>query len=141
MTHTDGKLPASSEYNAIPKRRVNWHEAASCAVQIELRDYADILDFQPEFILGQNSYRIDLLLIKKLSSQPIPKNIARIFEAYNLFEIKELTTANLKSKGESLMVCEGLLNLFGTSSEEIIARAKKESKDELDAYYLPQINY
>lgn len=39
------------------------------------------------------------------------------------------------------MVCEGLFNLFGTSSAEIIARAKKESKEELDAYYLPQINY
>lgn len=34
------------------------------------------------------------------------------------------------------MVCEGLFNLFGTSSEEIIANAKQE----LDAYYLPQIN-
>lgn len=34
------------------------------------------------------------------------------------------------------MVCEGLFNLFGTSSEEIIAQAKKES----DAYYLPKIN-
>ena len=34
------------------------------------------------------------------------------------------------------MVCEGLLNLFGTTSEEIIARAKKESDD----YYLPKIS-
>ena len=34
------------------------------------------------------------------------------------------------------MVCEGLFNLFGTSSAEVIARAKEES----DAYYLPQIN-
>lgn len=39
------------------------------------------------------------------------------------------------------MVCEGLFNLFGTTSEEVIARAKKESKQELDAYYLPQIDY
>lgn len=38
------------------------------------------------------------------------------------------------------MVCEGLFNLFGTSSEEIIARAKMESKNESDAYYLPKIN-
>ncbi len=37
------------------------------------------------------------------------------------------------------MVCEGLFHLFGTTSEEVIARAKKESKDELDAYYLPKI--
>ena len=252
----------------IPKRRVNWHEATVCAIQIELRDYSELLDFQPEFVLGKNSYRIDLLIIKKLSSQPIPKNIARIFQTYNLFEIKglrssvtansyyktigyaglfvsqinapaqntaldlsitfltfryprklirhlkdernivvekfskgiyhihkeifkvqiivicelphdenlylrcltdnlqdsalinrladdyaqhkdldiytkylnQLATANLKTKGASSMVCEGLLNLFGTTSEEIIARAKKESKQELDAYYLPKID-
>lgn len=34
------------------------------------------------------------------------------------------------------MVCEGLFNLFGTTSEEVIARAKKEADD----YYLPQLN-
>lgn len=34
------------------------------------------------------------------------------------------------------MVCEGILNLCGTSSEEIFARAKKKLED----YYLPQID-
>lgn len=266
MNHTiSTSLPASAS-PTIPKRRVNWHEAAVCAVQIELRDYADFLDFQPEFILGQNSYRIDLLIIKKLYQCRILKNIANIFKTYNLFEIKglssslttssyyksigyagllinqlkvshtgqysamdisisfltfhyprkliqhlkfernlvvaktspgiyhiiketfkaqiivtgelstqenlylcclnnhlkdstlitrladdyikhkdldiytkylnQLTIANLKTKGELSMVCEGLFNLFGTTSEEVIARAKKESDD----YYLPQIN-
>ncbi len=247
-----------------PKHRVNWHEAATCAVQIELRDYKDILDFQTEYILGHNNYRIDLLVIRKLSDFPIFKNIARNFRRYNLFEVKgfhsslmvcayyktigyagllidqlsgsrqyssldvtlsflvfrhprklmrhlreerhltvaksspgvydiinetfiiqiivtqelppeenlylrcltgnlqdaslarrladdytihkeqdiytkylhQLTTANIKMKGDRPMVCEGLFNLFGTSSEEIIAQAKKES----DAYYLPKIN-
>ncbi len=271
MKYTKSASLSSSTPSGFPKHRVNWHEAAVCAVQIELRDYTDLLDFQPEFILGQNSYRIDLLVIKKLCQYPIPKNIAHIFETYNLFEIKglsssltassyykiigyagllinqlnitrtaqysamdisisfltfhyprkliqhlecernlvvaktspgiyyisketfkaqiivrgelppeenlylycltnhlqnptlinrlsddyarhkdldiytkylnQLTTANLKTKGESSMVCEGLFNLFGTTSEEVIARAKKESKQELDAYYLPQIDY
>ena len=35
------------------------------------------------------------------------------------------------------MVCEGILNLCGTSSEEIIERTRKEEA----AYYLPQIDY
>lgn len=35
------------------------------------------------------------------------------------------------------MVCEGLLNLCGTSSKEIIERTKKEEAE----YYLPKINY
>ena len=33
------------------------------------------------------------------------------------------------------MVCEGLLNLFGTSSEEIIERTRQEASE----YYLPKI--
>ncbi|MDE6845853.1 MAG: hypothetical protein K2J99_08820 [Lachnospiraceae bacterium] len=264
MTHTNGTSLSPSKYNVMSERHVNWHEAVVCAMQIELRDYADRLDFQPEFILGKNNYRIDLLIIKMLSNRSIPKNIARIFNIYNLFEIKgihssvtissyyktigyaglfidqnsntvqytsldisitfltfryprklikhlrkerkllvekfspgiyyinkeifkiqiivtyelppeenlylrcltdnlqdislinrltndyakhknhdvytkylnQLTTANLKTKGESPMICEGLFNLFGTSSAEVIARAKKESDD----YYLPKIN-
>ncbi len=264
MAHANDTSLSPSKSGGVPRHHVNWHEAACCAVQIELRDYASLLDFQAEFILGKNSYRIDLLVIKKLSEQLIPKNIACIFSTYNLFEIKgfhssvgissyyktigyaglfidqisgavqysspdvsitfltfryprkliqhlrdernlvveksssgiyyisketfkiqiivtselqseenlylrcltdnlqdvslinrladdytlhkdhdvyikylnQLTTANLKTKGESSMVCEGLFNLFGTTSEEVIAQAKKESDD----YYLPQIN-
>ena len=72
------------------KRNVNWHEAAVCAMQIELRDYSHLLDFYPEYILGKNNYRIDLIIIHKLPDVPIPKNIARLFNTYNLFEIKGL---------------------------------------------------
>lgn len=265
MTHKQN-ISLSPSKISIPKHsRVNWHEAAICAIQIDLRDYKHLLEFQTEYVLGKNSYRIDMLIIKKLKKQPISKNIAHIFKTYNLFEIKgigtslgtdsyyntigyaglfisqigkrnqytsldvsltflslhypanlikhlqkernltvekyspgvyyvtkeifnvqiivtkdlspeeclylhcltdnlqdshlinqltcdyqnhqdqdiyirylhQLTTANTKKKGESLMVCEGLLNLFGTSSEEIIERTKKEDAD----YYLPQIDY
>ncbi|MBP3477046.1 MAG: hypothetical protein J6K48_12145 [Lachnospiraceae bacterium] len=258
--------PNTSLKKAKSKRHcVNWHEAAICALKIDLRDYNHFLEFQSEYILGKNSYRIDLLIIKKLNKQPIPKNIAHIFRTYNLFEIKgmgtflstdsyyktigyaglfinqtgkknqytsldisltflsmhyprrlmkhlqkernlivekyspgvyyvikeifniqiivikellpeeylylhcltdklhdskliaqladdykihqdqdiyikylhQLTTANTRKKGDSLMVCEGLLNLFGTSSEEIIERTKQEDAE----YYLPQIDY
>ena len=70
------------------KSRVNWHEAASCALQIELKDYSDLLEYIEEYALGKNKYRIDLLIIKKLSDIMIPKNIARIFKTFNLLEIK-----------------------------------------------------
>ena len=246
------------------KFRVNWHEAASCAFQIELKEYSDLLKYIEEYAIGKNKYRIDLLIIKKLSDIMIPKNIARIFKTFNLLKIKgvgssigtdsyyktigyaglltwqtggtnqysaldisltflslhyprnlmrhlnkerkltvekvspgvyyinketfytqiivakelspednlylrcladrlrndrlankladdwrkhkdediyikylhQLTTANMKKKGELPMVCEGLLNLCGTSSEEIIARTKKEDEE----YYQPKID-
>lgn len=249
---------------SFKKSRVNWHEAASCAFQIELKDYSDFLEYITEYILGKNSYRIDLLIIKKLVDKAIPKNIALIFKAFNLLEIKgigssvsidsyyktigyaglligqtgklnqyssldvsltflsfhyprklmkhlrkerkltiakvspgvyhinkeifiaqiivtkelspkdnlylhcltdslqdtglanrladdykehqdqdiytrymhQLTTANIKAKGDSPMICEGILNLCGTSSEEIIERTKREEAE----YYLPKIN-
>lgn len=70
------------------KTRVNWHEAATCAFQIELRDYSNLLEYITEYILGKNNYRIDLLIIKKLTDKIIPKNIALIFKTFNLLEIK-----------------------------------------------------
>lgn len=78
------------QHKPLSSRRVNWHEAASCAMQIELREYSDILEYKSEYLLGKNNYRIDLLIIKKLADIKILKNIARIFQTFNLFEIKGL---------------------------------------------------
>lgn len=262
MNSTNDISTLSSQTAFHHRHNVNWHEAAACAIKIELRDYVHLLQFLSEYILGKNSYRIDLLVVKKISEQTIPKNIARIFKTYNLFECKgihssvtisayyktigyagllinqlnsaglgqyssldisisfltfhyprnlikhltdkrhltvensskgiyhiiietfdiqiivtrellpdenlylccltdnlqdtslvnrladdyalhqgediytkylhQLTTANNTAKGESAMVCEGLLNLFGTSSAEIIATAKKESEAQIN---------
>ena len=88
MTINNSTSISSSTNTVQHRQRVNWHEAAACAVEIELRDYADRLQFLSEYILGKNSYRIDMLIIKNLSRQAIPKNIARIFRTYNLFEVK-----------------------------------------------------
>lgn len=210
----------------MEKRRVNWHEAAVCAMQIELRDYSHLLEFYPEYVLGKNNYRIDLLIIQKLLDMPILKKIARIFkntrqnislsflstsyprklfkhltkdcklmiekfspgvyyisnEMYqtqvlvtkelspeeNLYlcclskefqdvslknklsgdysfhqdqdiyirYMNQITNASINSKGESTMVCEGILNICGTSSKEII----KATKEEAEKIYVPQIN-
>ncbi|MCM1252574.1 MAG: hypothetical protein NC321_07115 [Clostridium sp.] len=78
----------SSKTAPCRKHNTNWHEAAACAIQIELQEYKHLLQFLSEYVLGKNNYRIDLLIIKKLSRQIIPKNIAHIFKTYNIFEIK-----------------------------------------------------
>ena len=82
------KSTVSSKTAPLKKRNTNWHEAAVCAVQIDLREYEHLLQFLSEYALGKNNYRIDLLIIKKLNTEVIPKNIAYIFKTYNLFEIK-----------------------------------------------------
>lgn len=47
----------------------------------------------------------------------------------------QLTTANLKTKGDLPMVCEGLLDICNMISEEIVERTKKKEAE----YYLPKI--
>lgn len=74
----------------------------------------------------------DTALVRRLADDYTIHKEQDIYTKY----LHQLATANTKTKGERPMVCEGLFNLFGTSSEEIIARTKKES----DQYYLPKIN-
>lgn len=49
--------------------------------------------------------------------------------------INQLSWANMNKKGDSPMVSEGILNLCGTSSDEIRTKAEKERDD----FYRPQI--
>lgn len=96
------------------KSRVDWHEAASCAFQIELRDYSDLLEYIKEYI--------HLLRERKLTVAKVAPGVYHInnvtFVAQiivtkelpsddNLY-LHQITTANTNAKGESSMVCEGL---------------------------------
>lgn len=69
-------------------KKINWHEMTVCGLKITLKQYYQFLEFLSEYPLGKNNYRIDLLIIHKLSDIPIPKQIASIFRSYNIFEIK-----------------------------------------------------
>ncbi|MDE5866946.1 MAG: 3-isopropylmalate dehydrogenase, partial [Lachnospiraceae bacterium] len=98
------------------KPRVNWHEAASCAFQIELKNYSHILEYISEYPLGKNSYRIDLLVIKKLTDERIPKNIARIFKTLNLLEIKGIgSSINIDSYYKTIGYAGLLIAQMGKS--------------------------
>ena len=66
----------------------DWHKAIFCAVQLDLKDYAHLLEYKKELSLSSNNNRIDFLVIKKLSDFQIPKHIASIFRTHNLFEAK-----------------------------------------------------
>ena len=91
----------------IKKRsRTNWHEAITCAIQIDLRDYAHLLEYHTEYTLSANGNHMDMLIIKKQSGFQIPKHIASIFKTHNIFEIKGLnasltTDAYYKTNGHA----------------------------------------
>ena len=80
-------------------------------------------------------------LTDRLQDTDLINRLAKDYEEHQDQDIymrymNQLTNANKKQKGASPMVCEGILNICGTSSKEIIERTKKEE----EAYYLPKIN-
>ena len=108
----------STQATPHKKHNTNWHEAAACAVEIDLQEYAHLLKFQSEYILGKNHYRIDLLIIRKLCAEVIPKNIAYIFKTYNLFEIKGIgSSINTDSYYKTIGYAGLLINQTGKRNQ------------------------
>ena len=67
---------------------IAWHPAFVEAMQMELDDYKDALEFHPEFQLTSQPLRIDCVIIKKAKGVTINKNIATIFRDKNIVEYK-----------------------------------------------------
>ena len=76
-----GKKPDDNSHIA-------WHPAFVEAIQLELEDYKDVLEFHPEYQLTKEPLRIDCVVIKKDPDVVINKNIAAIFRNVNLLEYK-----------------------------------------------------
>jgi len=70
------------------KQLIAWHPAFVEAIQLELKDYEDVLEFHPEYQLTAEPLRIDCVVIKKTKDVVITKNIAAIFREANLLEYK-----------------------------------------------------
>jgi hypothetical protein len=61
------------------------------AIQLVLGPYRDVLQFNPEFPLGSEPLRIDVVIIKKTQDVAIDRAIATIFKSVNLAEYKSPT--------------------------------------------------
>ncbi|MDR2607690.1 MAG: hypothetical protein LBC57_04795, partial [Treponema sp.] len=68
--------------------KLKWHPAFLQAIQLELADYRDVLQFKYEYQLTAEPLRVDLLIIKKPKDLAINKNIAQVFKSDNLLEFK-----------------------------------------------------
>ena len=64
------------------------HDAFFEALQLELYDHKNDLDFIFEHPLSKEALIMDVLVIKKKPGVQISKNIGRIFETHNIFEYK-----------------------------------------------------
>jgi hypothetical protein len=67
---------------------IDWHSAFYEAIQLELAQFAGLLEFKSETPLNTAPLRIDLLIIKKSKQTVISKNIAAIFRSVNIVEYK-----------------------------------------------------
>lgn len=70
------------------KTLLQWHPAFYAGIRIEFREEAEKLVFENEHQLGTKPKEIDVLIIKKNSSDRIRKNIGRIFRKHNILEYK-----------------------------------------------------
>lgn len=70
------------------KDKIYWHDAHHEALQLELHEYEDALEFRKEYELSKESLRMDTLVIKKIKDVQIDKNIGKIFRNHNVVEYK-----------------------------------------------------
>jgi hypothetical protein len=68
--------------------RTSWHPAFFGAIKLELDEYRNVLEFESEHQLTTDPLKIDVVIIKKRRNIEIKKNIARIFQEYNIVEYK-----------------------------------------------------
>jgi hypothetical protein len=71
--------------------RIPWHPAFLEAIQLELLQYRDVLQFCPNYPLTAEPLQIDVLIIKKTRDVVIDKNIAAFFRSENVLEYKSPT--------------------------------------------------
>lgn len=72
----------------IEKAAIQWHLGFYSAAEIELISNKDELEFQREYNLGKEPFRMDLLIIKKPANVQIENEIGHIFKKYNIVEYK-----------------------------------------------------
>lgn len=70
------------------KGKLSWHSGFYAGLQIEFEEEAHKLTFENEHQLGTDPMRIDVLIVKKNTEEPIEKNIGQIFREHNIFEYK-----------------------------------------------------
>jgi len=73
------------------EENIIWHPAFVSAVQLDLRQYGDALEYHEEKQLTIEPMKMDLLIIRKAPELVIAKSIGRIFRGHNIWEYKSPT--------------------------------------------------
>jgi hypothetical protein len=72
----------------MAEEKIKWHPAFAAALQLELKEYKEYLDYITEKQLNEEPLKIDVLVIKKKKDIAINNVIGKIFGKHNIFEYK-----------------------------------------------------
>ena len=76
------------EYYMGKEEDIQWHSGFCAAMELELRDYVDKLEFHREYPLSRKPLLIDLLVVEKEEDFEILNDIGKIFLKHNILEYK-----------------------------------------------------
>ncbi|MBR6229692.1 MAG: hypothetical protein IKQ97_08145 [Eubacterium sp.] len=68
--------------------KVSWHQGFCSGLELELREYKDVLEFDTEHELSRRPLRMDLLVIRRKDSRAIENPIGAFFRGHNIIEYK-----------------------------------------------------
>lgn len=68
--------------------KIQWHLGFCGAVELELNANKEDLEFHREYDLGEEPFRVDMLLVKKRDGIEMENEIGHIFGRYNILEYK-----------------------------------------------------
>ena len=79
---------AKEKQEAEKKQKLQWHPAFAAALEMELLENKDDLEFEREHNLNRKPLLIDCLVIKKKKNIVIKNEIGKFFRKYNIIEYK-----------------------------------------------------
>lgn len=69
-------------------KKIHWHQAFCAAMELELRDNREVLEYEREHLFNMEPLRADMLIIKKKPEVRIINEIGAIFRIWNIVEYK-----------------------------------------------------
>lgn len=104
-------------------QKLQWHPGFQAAMQIELQEDKDYLQFEKEYNLTEKPLQMDALIIKLEKGHQVKKSIGKIFRQYNVVEYKSPT--DYISINDFFRVM-GYACIFQSNTEKVLERPPGE---------------
>ena len=100
------------------KQKLQWHPAFAAALEMELLENKDDLEFEREHNLNRKPLLIDCLVIKKKKNVVIKNELGKFFRKYNIIEYK---SARDSLSIDDIAKTQGYAHLYKAYGESINA--------------------